>query len=312
MKPSKVLAFAILFAAIFSAITALAESFCTTNGAYVVIPDSASVNITNNALTVECWFKRNALVLGYDPWNSLVSKEANSYTFQGWDLRFGRQQVSTCIQMNPQSVVDTSTYLRPGSGEPNTNQWHHYAMQYDGTNYFVWIDGTRNLSSNCTAQIVNTTNPVHIGCQYAGWRLFPGWIAEVRVSNVARYNTPFTPQTRFVTDSQTLALYHFDEGQGTIVSDSSGNGNTGTIQGSGAWSTDTPIPIIQIGLIKALKPSFSGLLIGTNYQLQVSAGLNTWTNQGAPFTASGPTMVYPQYWDVDNWGQLFFRLQVAP
>src|SRR5215469_17589606 len=141
MKSTKLLAFAILFAAIFSAITTLAESFCTTNGAYVVIPDSASFNITNNALTVECWFKRNALVLGYDPWNSLVSKEANSYTFQGWDLRFGRQQVSTCIQMNPQSVADTSTYLPSGSGEPNTNQWHHYAMQYDGTNYFVWVDG---------------------------------------------------------------------------------------------------------------------------------------------------------------------------
>jgi hypothetical protein len=68
----------------------------------------------------------------------------------------------------------------------------------------------------------------------------------------------------------------------------------------------------QVNLIKAVKPSFSNLILTTNYQLQVSADLSTWTNQGSVFTATNTSMVYPQYWDVDNWGQLFFRLQVAP
>jgi hypothetical protein len=67
-----------------------------------------------------------------------------------------------------------------------------------------------------------------------------------------------------------------------------------------------------VNLIKAVKPSFSFLSLGTNYQLQVSSDLNTWTNQGSPFTATNSSMIYPQYWDVDNWSQLFFRLQVAP
>lgn len=69
------------------------------------------------------------------------------------------------------------------------------------------------------------------------------------------------------------------------------------------------ISTVQIGLIKAVKPSFSGLSVGTNYQLQVSSNLNTWTNQGAVFTATNASMVYPQYWDVANWNQLFFRLE---
>ena len=68
------------------------------------------------------------------------------------------------------------------------------------------------------------------------------------------------------------------------------------------------ISAVQIGLIKAVKPSFSGLSVGTNYQLQVSGNLNSWTNQGAAFTATNASMVYPQYWDVTNWNQLFFRL----
>jgi hypothetical protein len=68
----------------------------------------------------------------------------------------------------------------------------------------------------------------------------------------------------------------------------------------------------RIGLIKAVKPLLSHMYVGTNYQLQVSADLNTWTNQGSPFTATNRNMVYPQYWDVDNWNSLFFRLQVSP
>jgi hypothetical protein len=69
---------------------------------------------------------------------------------------------------------------------------------------------------------------------------------------------------------------------------------------------------LSITLLKAVKPSFAGLFLGTNYQLQVSGDLITWTNQGSPFTATSTSMIYPQYWDVDNWGQLFFRLQVSP
>ncbi len=68
----------------------------------------------------------------------------------------------------------------------------------------------------------------------------------------------------------------------------------------------------RINLIRAVKPAFSGLAIGTNYQLQTSGNLINWTNQGSAFSATTNNMTYPQYWDVDGWGSLFFRLQVAP
>jgi hypothetical protein len=68
----------------------------------------------------------------------------------------------------------------------------------------------------------------------------------------------------------------------------------------------------RVDLIKAVKPSFSYLWVGTNYQMQLSADMNTWTNHGSPFTATNTSMVYPQYWDVDGWGSLFFRLRQVP
>jgi hypothetical protein len=67
-----------------------------------------------------------------------------------------------------------------------------------------------------------------------------------------------------------------------------------------------------VSIVKAVRPSFKNLTLGRNYQLQVSGDMNTWTNQGTAFVATNFNVIYPQYWDVDNWDELFFRLQVAP
>jgi formylglycine-generating enzyme required for sulfatase activity len=61
---------------------------------------------------------------------------------------------------------------------------------------------------------------------------FAGVIGETRVSKVARYDKNFTPDKRFESDADTLALYHFDEGQGDVLKDSSGNRHHGKIVGA--------------------------------------------------------------------------------
>jgi hypothetical protein len=68
----------------------------------------------------------------------------------------------------------------------------------------------------------------------------------------------------------------------------------------------------RVDLIKIVQPSLTNLTLGTNYQLQVSTDLNSWTNSGSAFMATNSSEVYPQYFDVENWNQLFFRVQVAP
>ena len=69
----------------------------------------------------------------------------------------------------------------------------------------------------------------------------------------------------------------------------------------------------QTSLVKAVVPTFSNLMTGTNYQLQVSTSANgTFTNYGSVFTATNFNMTYPQYWNVVSWNQLYFRLQVSP
>jgi hypothetical protein len=62
----------------------------------------------------------------------------------------------------------------------------------------------------------------------------------------------------------------------------------------------------------AVTPSFNHLLPGTDYQLQVSTDLTTWSDWGPVFTATDTSEAYPQPFDVTSGGQLFFRLHSAP
>ena len=49
---------------------------------------------------------------------------------------------------------------------------------------------------------------------------------------MARYSAEFTPPTTFTPDKDTVALYRFDEGQGDVLKDSSGNNHHGKIVGA--------------------------------------------------------------------------------
>jgi hypothetical protein len=77
---------------------------------------------------------------------------------------------------------------------------------------------------------------------------FAGWLDELRISTVLRYSDDFTPQGPFSPDADTAALYHFDEGAGTVLGDSSGavgGPSDGVIAIGGdpagpQWSDDEP------------------------------------------------------------------------
>lgn len=71
---------------------------------------------------------------------------------------------------------------------------------------------------------------------------------------------------------------------------------------------------LQWGLSKAVRPAFSGLSLGANYQLYVSGDRVNWTNFGEVFMATNSSMTYPFWWDVADWNQLLFQLlpQGAP
>lgn len=98
---------------------------------------------------------------------------------------------------------------------------------------------------------------------------FQGDIDEVRVSSGERYQENFTPKPRFEPDSDTIALYHFDEGEGDVLKDSSGKDKHGKIQGakwvkSGSPPRQAAVSAFTnaVGMQFVLVPKGKGLLGG--------------------------------------------------
>lgn len=125
--------------------------------------------------------------------------------------------------------------------------WHHVAVERRRSDGRMWIfvDGAIQAEADgpdgdvsypngaqpgnfCGGPCTNSDPFLVLGAEKhdadpVNYPAFSGTMDELRLSTTLRYSAPFTRPTQpFATDAQTLALYHFDEGQGDVVSDTSG------------------------------------------------------------------------------------------
>jgi hypothetical protein len=155
------------------------------------------------------------------------------------------------------------------------NAWHHMAVVYtfSSTTATLYIDGVAD-GTNTNVTIVPfafstaTVNDYLGKSQFVGDPYFNGIIDELRISDNARYTATFTPQqTNFSTlDANTYALFHFDEGLGQNVNDTTGTVTAGVLGSNNlvesidpTWTTFTILPV---GL-----EYFKGVPSGTDAQL---------------------------------------------
>ncbi len=121
------------------------------------------------------------------------------------------------------------------------NQWNHVAYQAKGRQTTVIVnDLAKTVPQGVTLahDLSALTHPKDFTLGGFGkkikaprgdsfWGSFAGYIDEVRISTVARYDVGkqgFTPRNKFNKDGKTIALWHFDEFSGNRkFSDASGN-----------------------------------------------------------------------------------------
>ncbi len=115
----------------------------------------------------------------------------------------------------------------------------HLAGVWDGRETRLYVNGKpANATARRERKVDDDVRPrlliggSHLGREKGKIVCFAGKIDEVRISRAARYSSEFKPLRRFEPDADTLALYHFDEGQGDVLKDSSGKGHHGKIVGA--------------------------------------------------------------------------------
>src|SRR5439155_13990864 len=110
---------------------------------------------------------------------------------------------------------------------------------FDGSQLRVYLDGLQDgAKASIFAPTEGTSNlEVWIRGVYAFVFPFNGLIDEVRISSGAIYTANFGTQGCLTAGAQTRGLWKFD---GQTAADSSGNNNTGTLQGGATYSTIVP------------------------------------------------------------------------
>ena len=138
--------------------------------------------------------------------------------------------------------------------------WTHIAISVDNTNTGrIFIGGVLQGSATFTLRpaALGNTNANYLGkSQFLPDPYFNGGIDELRISNIARYTSNFTPQTsQFSTDANTVALFHFNEGTGQQTFDVTGT-LTGVLGFSTASEPDLD-PVWISGILPVKIESFS-------------------------------------------------------
>lgn len=128
-------------------------------------------------------------------------------------------------------VSNTTVVAREQESRLTSTEPHRVAAVFDGQRLLYFIDGKLQALGIANPQEKNEQQGTYIGGVNDQFS-FEGMIDEVRISKVARYTADYVPQEQFDVDANTIALYHFDEGEGDTLKDSSGNGHHGKIVGA--------------------------------------------------------------------------------
>jgi len=207
------------------------------------------VDIGSEDFTLEFWMRAvdgentaGGIVSGSnDNWingNIIIDRDRYSNT-RDYGISLGDGRIAFGVSSS------SGTWTITGATPVDDGQWHHIAVQRRRSDGYLWLyvdglidaqvdgpDGDISYPDDgepgpyCGGEACVNSDPfLVIGAEKhdAGiaYPSYSGWIDELRISNTLRYSANFVRPSRvFTPDISTVALYHFDDGTGDVVTDS--------------------------------------------------------------------------------------------
>lgn len=204
------------------------------NNDQVGIGEPATLKLTGSA-TWSAWIKMSELISTKE--YAILSKNKAITGNRGWEL---------LIQDNPNlfriAITDGSAanINRRSNMAPETGRWYHVVGVYNASaqTLDIYINGALDngtLTGSVPTSMGDFTQTVAIGNRAGENKMFPGVIDDVRIYNralsadeVQKLFQSGSFRRAAVSEQGLIGWWKMDEGQGTLVGDSSGNGLHGT------------------------------------------------------------------------------------
>lgn len=173
-------------------------------GDYLSVADHADWDFGTGDFTLEAWVKFKTLTQAY-----IFSR--NNGSSNVCDLIWNNSGPYWTVYINSVAIFNISTPA------PVINRWYHVASVRSGTSVKLYLDGVEIGSGTSSANISDTLG-YNIGAYTSAVALLDGYLKNVRISNVARYTSRFTPsQTPFEADANTKLLILATESNGVTT-----------------------------------------------------------------------------------------------
>lgn len=183
---------------------------------YVLAPFQSELDLRGGSFTVEMWVKFTDAILGTGTYG--IWPITQSYNFYFHIQRIlGGSGYEYCNVFTLYGNVSGCSFISPDIGTLLGNHWGHLAGVYDqaaGETRIYW-NGTLLNKNN---QTPGGHEPGYLAINYGGDNFIES-ADEIRISDSVRYSgSSFTiPSAPFACDANTLALWHFDEIEGSTI-----------------------------------------------------------------------------------------------
>ena len=188
--------------------------------AFVEIPNSVSLNITKQ-ITIELWIYPTDL-----------SITRGILTKYNWGLGTYRGNILFYLRLNRTGWISFGAHVEE---HLNENHWYYVAATYNGEKAMTFVNGEIDSVYTVNDKILSSSAHSLIISSWVDPTAYPwkGMIDEVKITNVAlneeEIKANYHQKAEFEVDDHTVALWHFNEGNGDVVYDESPNHNDGTI-----------------------------------------------------------------------------------
>ena len=166
-----------------------------------IVADTVADNLTSTTHTIEFWFKTD-MADGH-----ITSQNPCFFGFNDAGASYANR---LCMFMLAKTTIRVAT----GSGNVdltvsamNDNEWHHITLVSDGTDYDLYLDGSRGSTDMGDSVQINSDDTFIIGAELdsgpSTGNYFSGYIDDFRITNaVARYTgASFTLPTTHLTSA---------------------------------------------------------------------------------------------------------------
>ncbi|MBT6958335.1 MAG: LamG domain-containing protein, partial [Opitutae bacterium] len=201
-------------------------------GAHVALPNEFPIAMSGlEAVTVEYWFKGTSF-------QSAVRWQDGPYFVAGWN---GMHIISS----------DGGTGAGIQVGDAIDGSWHHVAMTWEMDGLFTsYLDGELVDEREAGSEPLPTiSSQAYLGAYMGASEFTSGQLDEVRVWSVARTEEELVQwKDKSLADGSEglVAYYKFDEFDGNILPDSSGNGFHGQLRGAN-WAVGANPSFTNVG-----------------------------------------------------------------